>query len=190
MTVDSDFVKELAELIDGDAWIMADRLAERFPPEEWGDGSKARSGLYHELEEYSEALVKQHGVEVKPSHLRNVRMTAVAWPHADRSARAPFTVHYMLRGEDRFDRMERYLRKSKGPLTKRRVRSLIAEDQPKKPIIPWEERIETKLVNILTYETLGGKAKIKRPDCWEEVSEPTREFLRDLLRQLAREIGP
>ena len=42
-TIDPDFVKELADLVEGDAWVLADRLVEQFPVETYGGGTSAHA---------------------------------------------------------------------------------------------------------------------------------------------------
>lgn len=106
MSVKPAVVKQLAELVDGDSWVIADLLAEEFPPDEWGEAEHGtKTGLYEALREYEIALAQEHGVEMKASTLRISRATALAWPDELRRSSASFQVHKMLRGEDRFKRI-------------------------------------------------------------------------------------
>lgn len=185
MTVKPDVVKQLAELVDGDQWVVADLLVAEFPPEEWGGADHGtNTGIYEALREYEVALAQQYGIEAKASTLRNKRATALAWPDAARTASAPYVVHEMLRGQDRQQKMASYLKRSKGkPLTQSAVRRFRAEDNPP-PMVTWDAQLRRRLMATVKTALLGGRTT-KRKDWWNAAGDDTRAAAVAALRDLA-----
>lgn len=190
--VNSALLKRIAELIDGDQWELADLLVDEFPPELYGDAENkgTNTGLYDELEDYSHELILQYGIERKASTLRNVRATGLAWPRALRSARAPFDVHKMLRGPNRLNDMNRYLRKNQDrPLTSRTVARYRAADKGTKPPMPWALTAERRIHSTVKSLLLRGGIITKRKDWWntDGTSESAR-VLAAILHDLATKL--
>lgn len=191
MAIDRDFLKRLAELTDGDEWAKADLLVEEFPPDEFGDhGEHANTGLHAELDAYETAMAEEYGIEVKASTMRNWRATSLAWPDATRVASASFEAHRMLLGDDRADRMARYLRLNKGkPLSRRHVARYRSEESPAKAGIPWEAQV-ARAVNSLAKRLLLGNVKTDRDDWWnaKAATKTRRNTVVAVLRSVAASI--
>ena len=149
MTVDREFEKEIAELVDGDVWVLADRLAERFSAAEYGEGSKNNSGLYAELLEYSNALREDYGIKLSVSSMRRMRATSLAWSHGTRSPCAPFKVHTMLRAADGHEHLiEKLIKLNGGRLTVADVQRW-REDSNPKPLVSWDDQFDRKIRRAL-----------------------------------------
>lgn len=176
--VDADLVKRLAELVDGDGWEVADLLADRFPPEEYGAGGSANTELYAQLEAASDALRREHGVELKVGTMRRYRATALGWPRGARAPRASFAAHDRLRGDDRHERMARYLKRNKGrSLSVRDIARYRVDDNPTPPV-PWEEATRKRLASAVS-SALG-----------QHPTGEAREAVAAMLHQLANETAP
>jgi hypothetical protein len=174
--VDADLVKRLAELVDGDGWEVADLLAERFPPEEYPEDSSGRNELHATLDAASDALRREHGVELKVDTMRTYRATSLAWPRGTRVPRASFAAHRGLRGDDGPDRMARYLKRNKGrPLSQRDIARYRADDNPKPPV-PWEEAARKRL-GAAVRSVLG-----------QNPTAEAREVVAAILHELANEV--
>jgi hypothetical protein len=187
--VDHDLVKRLAELVDGDGWEIADLLVEKFSVEQYGDGGKANSELYEALDAAEDALRKEHGVELKVSTLRQHRATAIAWPHDARSSSASYVAHQRLRGKDRYDLMQRYLKRNQGrPLSKRDVQRYRADDKGPGLVLTPEERFEKRVRSTVKSALLGA---IKPEGDWwksSSISTEDREMAVSVLHQLANDL--
>jgi hypothetical protein len=173
MTINSGFEKELAELVDGTPWRMADRILEEFPAgSEFGDGSHGRkTGLYAVLDEYEEALRRDYGIELRVKTMLDYRATAIAWPDAGRTASAPYGAHRKLNGRpNRVQILER-LAKRHGYVTENMVRNWISEQKPAK-FESWMDRIERRLRHTLH----------------DAQTPEAREAVADLLETLAGEM--
>jgi hypothetical protein len=193
VTVDREFLKRLAELLDGDAWQRADLMVEKFPADQFGDAEdKDNTGLYAELELYATELGREYGIEAKASTMRQWRATALKWPDDMRVSSASYEAHKALRGPDRFELMRTYLRKNKGrPLSGRAVTRYRAEDAPAKSLPPWEERVRRRIESTAKSLVLGNVI-VKREDWWtaKAASPYRRETVAAALRAVAREISP
>jgi hypothetical protein len=189
--VDPEVVKRLAELVDGDAWSIADYLVEQFPIDEYGDAEHGtNTGLRLALDRYQGALYEQYGVELRSSTMRGYRATALRWPEAERSASASFGAHDRLRGPDRFDRMRRYLRANGGhALSARTVRRMRADESPGKPPLVFEERMRLAIERAVRRVLLEGIVT-DRDDWWNVrgVSADMRTTAVQKLRALAGQI--
>lgn len=187
--VNPDLVKRLAELVDGDSWVLADLLVAEFPSDEWGDRGKENTGLRAALVDYEEALRREHGVELKASTMRHYRATALAWPEVVRTTSASFDAHARLRGSDGHQLMKRYLKRNKGrPLTKRDVMRYRADDKGPVPMETPEERFEKRIRSLVRALLLGG---IKPSGDWwrsNAINTNTREFAAGVLRDLANDL--
>lgn len=195
--VDRDVAKRLAAIADGTPWEMADLLVEEFPPEEWGEaGSSRRSGLHAALASYEVFIRDEYGVELKASTMRERRTTAMAWPRDRRQSRASFESHRWLRGEDRYDRMQRYLDHNAGRgLSVKDVRRMRADDKPKQPPTPWEAKVAKRLNSTVKSLLVGAIVPPKgvKPDDWEwwrasAVTDDARNTVARALRELADRI--
>jgi len=78
LDVDPDIEKRLAELIDGDAWAMADYLADVFPEADFPEEKHSHNGLGAALREYELALKRDHGIEIKANTMLPKDGAAVA----------------------------------------------------------------------------------------------------------------
>lgn len=167
MTVKADVAKRIAELVDGDAWQIADLLVDEFPVEDYGDNERGmKTGLHAELEQYETLLAAEFAVELKASTMRHYRATAIAWPDGERSTSASFTAHAVLRGPNRAAEMRRYLRQNHGkPLSARAVRRFRSEDRPSKPAPPWEAQVR-RSVESLAKRLVLGNVVVDRDDWW------------------------
>ena len=187
-----DLVKRIAELVNDDQWLLGDLLVEEFPPEEFGDADRAggKSDLYAELEEYSFAVLEEYGIALATSTLRQKRATALAWPSDERSSLAPFEAHAKLRGPDRFERMDRYLKMNRGkPLTWRAVTRFIAEENPRPTQVkPWEQQVYDRIERAAKATLLEGTIT-KRPDWWTLSTDTRRDIVIKALRSLASAIA-
>lgn len=189
---DADILKRIAELIDGDGWQLGDLLAEHFDADTYGDGARANSGLYGELRRYEIALARDFGLVGAGSTLRIARSTALAWPHDTRVSSVPFTVHKLVRGADRLDRMARYVKRAEregSTLSKRMVARYRAEDSPTSPR-PFDDRMRRAITNGVRRELLGGIVT-SRDDWWmvAQVSAEARDVAVRELRRLASAIA-
>lgn len=187
--VDPVFIKELAELVDGNAWDRADRIAEEFPPRE-NEKSGMRTGLYEDMAEASERLRREYGIDLAVNTMRISRATSLAWPADTRVSAASFEVHKSLRGRDSEARMRRYLKRNKGrPLSIRDVQRYKAEDNPK-PVVPWEKTATRKLWASVRTVLLGGGAKPNKTPWWKDsrVTPETKTFVIRVLRAIANDI--
>lgn len=192
--VRKDLVKRLAELADGDKWVTADLLVDEFPPEVYGGGGtdNEKTGLRDELADYEHALVVDYGIELKASTLRNYRATALAWPAAKRVAAAPFVVYSLLRGVDREERLNRYVKKNGGrPLTTRAVARYRSEEPGKggKPPRPWEDVLRDRVERTVRKILLDGTIT-KRDDWWNTKGVPKdrKRALIAAMRDIAAQI--
>lgn len=185
MTVKPDLVKQLAELVDGDQWVIADLLAEEFPPEEWGDASTGtRTGVREALREYEIALAQERGIELSAATMRTLRATAIKWPGETRVSPASFTVYRSLLGEDRFKRMASYQKRNKGkPLSTRVVKRFRSEDNPP-PMVTWDALLRRRLMATVKTALLAGRTT-KRKDWWNAAGDETRAAAVAALRDLA-----
>lgn len=192
MPANPDLIKRLAELVDGDGWEIADLLAEQFPASEFGEGSKANSALYNALDECEDALRQEHGIlELKVSTMRNYRATSIAWPHAERSACAPFLVHTLVRGPDREAQMASYLRRNKGlPLSVRHVRRYRSDDNPKTPR-SWDAAMRKAIESAAKRHLLAGIIPEPGTDWWKAstITDEARDAVIAALRDLTNEIA-
>ena len=188
--VDPDVLKRIADLTDGEMWELADFLVEQFPSDEYGDAEHGtKTGLHAALDDAEEGLRREYGIEVKASQLRNVRATALAWPDAERSASAPFTVHQLIRGGNRQAEMTRYFKRNNGrPLTMRVVRRFRSEDKNKAPI-PWDVMALKRITSTVRSLLLGGIVT-KREDWWEAAGPKDRAAVAAMLQDLATKVRP
>lgn len=192
MSTNRELVKRLAELVDGDTWVVADLLAEVFPVEDYPLQAHARNNLHAELVNYEEALRRDHGVILAATTMRIYRATAIAWPDEVRTSSASFQAHEKLRGPDRFGKMEQYLRKNKGrALSKRDVMRYRADEKPAKPMKPFPVRARRRLESTAKSLLVGGGRNIKREDWWnsEHVSAEQKQQLIKEMRSLASEMN-
>lgn len=192
--VDPDIIKRLADLADGDNWAMGDLLAEVFPPGEYGDADHgANSGLIRQLAAYHSALLVDHGIDLAVNTMRLYRATAIKWPDDTRVSSASFSAHRLLKGDDRFGRMARYI-----DLARRENRALSAsmvkryrDDEKPRHVRTMQEllrrRIETAVKGVLA----AGLVKSSLPERWWEASRitpPQRAIAVAELRALADRI--
>lgn len=144
MPIDAGFEKELAELVNGPPWQMADRLAERFSVDDYGEARGVRNELYQALDEYEEALRHDYGIELKVSTMAVARQTAMAWPDRTRVQSAPFSVHRDLRARpDRVAILNRLVKRHKGHVSYQQLRDWKADQNPK-PVEPWLAMVERR----------------------------------------------
>lgn len=189
MTVDKEFVKWLVEHFDGDAWVLADHLAEVFPESEYPLTSGVNSGLRAVLVEHVAAARREYGVDIRADYLRQIRATAILWPGGDRSPSAPFTVHYMLRGEDRFDRMRRYQEKARkhenSALTPSMVRRYRDEERGPRIGKQWDERVRDAITRAAKRVLLDGRVAKDKTDWWTLATPRQRRIVAEQLRAVA-----
>ena len=189
--VDMDLAKRIADLVDGDDWALADLLAEEFPAEEWGDpSSKRNSGLYAALHSYAVKIRDTWGVELSEPSMRNHRATALAWPHARRSASASYDAHRAIRSPDRFEKMDRYLAHNGGRgLSAKDVTRMNADNRPRPPLTPWETKVARRFESTARSLMLGA-VKTDRPDWWnaDVVNDESRATVARALHDLANRI--
>lgn len=189
LNVDPEVEKHLAELIDGDAWAMADYLAEVFPESEHPDLGKANNGLYAALREYELALKRDHGIEIKANTMRAYRKTAQLWPHDTRVSSAPFTVHRYLHGPDRVAEMGKRLRQAKAEgdqaLSLRQLQRFRADEKPRQAKSMRE--ILRRRIATTTKGVLLEGVTTKRDDWWnvKVVTSAQRSMAVEELRRLA-----
>lgn len=186
-------VKRIAELVDGDAWILADLLVEVFPPEEFGEaGSSATTGLHAELEEYQTELATEYGVELKANTMRRYRTTALAWPRDRRRSRASFAAHKELRGENRFKQMDDYLGRMGGQaLSPRHVRRFKSQKNRTKQQLPdWSDQVRRQIDALTKRLVLGEGVKVKRDDWWNaaKATDERCDIVISALRSVANDI--
>lgn len=192
MSVRPDILKELVELSDGDSWHKADRLVELFPVDEWGEAEEhTKTGLRAELKEYETKLRNQYGVEWPMNSMRIERATSIKWPEEQRCSSTSYSVHRMLRGEDRFSQMQKYLKKAEKEdvaLSATRLGRYRADEKGPKPPLPLDEWITKRISSLLKHYLLGSRI-VKRNDWWNSgyVSEETRRAVADVLIRFARE---
>jgi hypothetical protein len=184
--VDPDLVKALVALLDGDGWQMADLLVENFPVDEYGETANGRNTeLYSALEATEDTLRREYGVELTVATMRRYRATAIAWPAVARATAASFAAHQKLCGDDRFDRMARYLKRNKDrPLSKRDVQRYRADDNPT-PVKPWDIRAKRRIESTVKSLLLGGIVT-KREDWW---NIPGVDESRDALIKMLFDLG-
>lgn len=165
--VDPDVVKRLAELVDGDAWALADYLVEQFPEETFGHPSEeARTGLRAALARYQGVLYNEYGVDLTANTMRIYRATALRWPGDTRVSPASFQSHKLLRGDDRFDRMRRYVRANRGQaLSARTVSRMRADEAPGRPARSLDEQMRAGIARAVRRVLLAGIVT-KQDDWW------------------------
>jgi len=190
--VNADLVKRLAELVDGDQWVMADLLVEAFPPDEWGDAkTSVNTGIRSALDEYEHVLYAEHGVDLKASTMRSYRATALAWPGEIRISAASFHAHRAITGEDRQERMERYLKRNGGKaLSYRMIRRYRGEEKPAKAPLPWEQQVRRRIESAARKALLEGIVT-DRLDWWNTpaVTDMQRTVVINALHALANEMA-
>jgi hypothetical protein len=120
-------IVEAVEELDLWEWKFADALLKAHPVAE--SGSARNDGSHSALAETAATLEARVGVTYSVGHLRQVRATAAAWPHEERSPCASFTVHQRLRGQkDRVGLLARLERQSKtGHVSESQVQTVIAK---------------------------------------------------------------
>jgi hypothetical protein len=190
LDVDPDVEKRLAELIDGDAWTMADYLAEAFPESEYPNLGKGRAtGLGKELREYELALKKHHGIEIAANTMRAYRATALLWPNDTRVSFAPFTVHRYLHGPDRREEMAKRIRQAKAEgddaLSLRQLKRFRADEKPRQAK-SMREVLRRRLATTTRGVLLEG-INTDRDDWWNvrQVTPVQRAMASEELRRLA-----
>lgn len=191
MSVDVDFHKRLAELIDGDQWQVADLLVEQYPESEYPSDASGKNGLVAALREDELALAREYGIVATVGHLREMRSTAIAWPVPARTG-APFVVHRRVRGVDREAQMTKYLRMARRegrPLSERMLLRYRADERNDTPR-PFEERMRRAIAAAVRRELLGG-ITTKREDWWmvEPIVDDARAVAVAELRALASAIA-
>lgn len=194
MAVNSQFVKELVELADGDSWRMADRILEEFPVESFGLPERGKNtGLFAELEPYEDALRREHGIELSAAHMARMRTTAIRYPNRVRAQSTSFSVHVKLSGKDGPLEMAKRLRQAAregSALTVKMLGRFRTDEKAKKPPLPLDEQIRRRVESVLKTLILGARV-IKRPDWWTHggINQETRDIAVRVLRQLASEIA-
>lgn len=191
--VEPGLLKRMADLVDGDAWEMADLLAEKFPEDEYGSpGDHAKTGLHEELVDYEMALIDEYGIDqLKANTMRIYRATALAWPDDARASSVPFVVCQRFRGEKRFEQVERYLRKNKGkPLTLRAAMRYRTAEAGSGHVRTWEEQVARRIERAAKAALLEG-IKADREDWWNasQITDSRRQVVIAALRKLAKDMG-
>lgn len=168
--VDVALEKDLAELANGSTWLMADRLVDAFPPDEYGNAEHGtKTDLWKALDALSDALRHDYGIDLKVKTLSNYRATALAWPEGARAPSAPYRVHEMAKARpDRVKLVEKLIRKHGGRLTERQFRDWKAAQHPQMPE-PWVIRIERRLRAIVN-EAHSPAARLEVADILDRLS--------------------
>ena len=191
-TVDDQWVRKLADLLDGDQWVLADTLLEHYSLDEFPSTGDANTGLYEAMRQDELALARGFGIIATVNHLRAVRATAIAWPREDRSSRALFAVHFKMRGVDRQAEMKKRLRQAEreGMALSRRILQRLRADESPRPLRQYDERMRRAIASAVRREMLGGIIA-KRDDWWmaEAVTDEARDVAVKALRDLASKIA-
>ena len=188
-----EFAKRVVELLDGDAWTLADEILDQYPVDEYGAAANGpRTGIHAELERFALRLRQEEAVEVKGSTLSRYRNVALAWPGGTRVQAASFAVHLRMRGPDRFDEMKRRVAQAKRErvmLTVDTLRRFRADENPARPK-QFDERMRAAIAGAVRRELLGGIIT-KRPDWWmaDAVSDQSRAVAVRELIALAERIA-
>jgi hypothetical protein len=189
--VDPDVLKRIAELVDGDTWVLADFLADAFSEERY-PVSDANNGLYDDLAKYERTALVEHGVEVKASTMRKYRATAIAWPRGARAPRASFKVHARMRGDNRFAEMAQRLKQAEAEnraLSATMLQRLREDDGPPRHVDTMQEKLRKRVLAAVKGVLLEGihPEDKRREDWWnlKRVTDPQLDMAVSELRRLA-----
>jgi hypothetical protein len=172
VSVDPGFEKELADLVDGSPWHMADRLLEEFPLDEYGNTVGRKSGLWAELDAYEDALRADYGIELRATTMRTYRSVAIAWTEGARAPSAPFKAHELLRGRENRVAILNKLSQRHGYVTAQMVRNWVADQKPGRHQT-WEQIMERRLRRIAA-EAKTPEARIALADLFDRVAAELR----------------